>query len=51
MSAQGLRVFALGGFRIERGDDVITPDQWSRRPARQMFKCLLTRRTRRLPRD
>jgi DNA-binding SARP family transcriptional activator len=51
MSSQALRVYALGGFRVERGNDVIAPDQWPRRAGRQLFKCLLTRRTRRLPRD
>src|SRR5215211_7652148 len=51
MSPRSFRVYALGGFRVERGEDVIAPDQWSRRAGRQLFKCLLTRRTRRLPRD
>ena len=51
MSSQALRVYTLGGFRIERGSDIIAPDQWPRRIGRQLFKCLLSRRTRRLPRD
>ena len=48
---QGLRVYTLGGFRIERGDELIPADQWSRRSALRLLKCLLSRRTRRMPRD
>ena len=51
MSGPGLRVYALGGFRVERGADPIPIEQSASRPGRQLFKWLLTRRTRRIPRD
>jgi DNA-binding SARP family transcriptional activator len=51
VSGDGLRVYALGGFRVERGADVLSFDQGVSRPAQKLFKWLLTRRTRRLPRE
>ena len=47
----GFRVYLLGGFRIERGGDPVSLDQGVARPGRQLFKWLLSRRTRRLPRQ
>lgn len=46
-----LRIFVLGGFRVEGVTGALANDGWSRRKARQLFKCLLTRPSRRLTRD
>jgi predicted ATPase/DNA-binding SARP family transcriptional activator/class 3 adenylate cyclase len=46
-----IRVHTLGRFEIVSDRGVIGPDQWPRRKARQLFKCLLTRPTRRLTKD
>ena len=46
-----LRVYTLGELRVEQGDRVIGPDGWGGSQARQIFKYLISRRTRRLPRE
>ena len=53
VSDTGFRVYMLGGFRIERGADVIALEHGEgvTDEGRQLFKWLLTRRTRRLPTD
>ena len=47
----GLRIFVLGSFRIEGVSGALANDGWSRRKARQLLKCLLSRPSRRLTRD
>ncbi len=49
--ADTLRIYTLGGFRIERGGRQIHPNGRKSLPGGQLFKCLLTRETRRLVRD
>ena len=53
VSGTAFRVYMLGGFRIERGADVISLEHGDgvTDEGRQLFKWLLTRRTRRLPTD
>lgn len=53
MSDTGFRVSMLGGFRVERGSDVVSLEHGDgvTDEGRQLFKWLLTRRTRRLARD
>jgi DNA-binding SARP family transcriptional activator len=46
-----LRVYTLGEFRVEYGGRVIAANQWGGSKGRQIFKYLVTRRTRRLPRS
>jgi DNA-binding SARP family transcriptional activator/predicted ATPase/class 3 adenylate cyclase len=46
-----LRVYTLGTFRVERDGAKIDDQHWTRRKARQLFKCLITRSTRRLAKD
>jgi DNA-binding SARP family transcriptional activator len=48
---EGLRIFVLGGFRIEGVSGALANDGWTRRKARQLLKCLLSRPSRRLTRD
>ena len=53
VSDTGFRVYMLGGFRVERGVDVISLEHGDgvTDEGRHLFKWLLTRRTRRLPTD
>ena len=46
-----LRVQTLGAFRVWRGAEEISPVEWRRDKARQLFQLLLTRRKRLLERD
>lgn len=46
-----LRIQTLGSFRIWRGNQEISPKEWQRCKARQLFQLLLTRRRELLPRD
>ena len=48
---QTLRVYTLGTFRIEVDGWKIDNQRWSRRKARQILKCLITRPNRRLTKD
>src|SRR5688572_24283454 len=51
VSDTGLRVYLLGGFRVERGESLVPIEQGTTRPGRQLLKWLLTSRIRRLPRE
>jgi DNA-binding SARP family transcriptional activator len=46
-----VQVFALGGFRVLVRGQPVEEKAWRRRAARQLFKCLLSRSSRRLTRD
>ncbi|MCS6843929.1 MAG: hypothetical protein NZ528_06340 [Caldilineales bacterium] len=46
-----LRVHTLGAFQVWRGAEAISPHEWRRDKARQLFQLLLTRRGRLLERD
>ena len=46
-----LRVYMLGGFRIEQEPASSRPGERPRRAGRQLLKCLFTRQLRRIPRD
>jgi DNA-binding SARP family transcriptional activator/class 3 adenylate cyclase/Tfp pilus assembly protein PilF len=46
-----VEVYALGGFRVMVNGRPLPDDAWRRRKARQLFKCLVTRRHYRLVRD
>ena len=46
-----LRVFMLGDFRVVRDGTTIEANDWTVGNGRQLFKCLLTRRLRRMARE
>jgi LuxR family transcriptional regulator, maltose regulon positive regulatory protein len=46
-----LWVRTFGSFRVWRGDVLISPDEWKRQKARQIFKLLVANRERWLHRD
>ena len=46
-----LRIYTLGGFRIERGGRQVHPNGRKALPGGRLFKCLITRETRRLVKD
>lgn len=46
-----LRVQTLGAFQVWRGAEAVSPHEWRRDKARQLFQLLLTRRGRLLERD
>jgi predicted ATPase/DNA-binding SARP family transcriptional activator len=48
---QTIRVYTLGRFQVVVRGRALPEDAWRRRKARQLFKCLLSRRHHRLTRD
>jgi DNA-binding SARP family transcriptional activator/Tfp pilus assembly protein PilF len=50
-SSPTVQVFALGGFRVLVRGRVVEDHAWRRKTARQLFKCLLSRPSRRMTRD
>src|SRR6266545_419046 len=49
--APAVQVFTLGGFRVVVHGQPVEDHAWRRKPARQLFKCLLSRANRRMTRD
>src|SRR3712207_760007 len=47
----GVRVEALGRFRVTVAGNTLADDAWGRRKARQLFKCLLSRPRHRVTKD
>jgi DNA-binding response OmpR family regulator len=46
-----LRVYALGSLRVYRGDTLLFDENWRNRPAKSVFKVLLTAHQQRSPRE
>jgi LuxR family maltose regulon positive regulatory protein len=46
-----LRILALGGFQVQRGNQPIAPEAWQRRKTRLLLLYLLAQAPRRVPRD
>lgn len=50
-SAPAVQVYALGGFRVLVRGHPVEDHAWHRKAGRQLFKCLLSRASRRMTRD
>lgn len=46
-----LRIYALGALRVYRGNELLFDDSWRNKPAKTIFKRLLTGRGQRYPKD